>query len=72
MDEWLKRLEKVMLQQSPDKPYEAKEIAEGSLAVGFIDGIVPAKELINTIAGNAEEILLNQIPNQFPSIGHKR
>jgi NAD(P)H-dependent flavin oxidoreductase YrpB (nitropropane dioxygenase family) len=72
MEEWLKRLEKVMLQQSPDKPYEAKEIAGGSLAVGFIDRIVPAKELINTIAGNAEEILLNQIPNQFPSIGHKR
>ena len=64
MDEWLKRLEKVMLQQSPDKPYEAKEIAGGSLAVGFIDRIVPVKELINTVASDAEEILLNRIPNQ--------
>ncbi|MDR9459513.1 MAG: nitronate monooxygenase [Dehalococcoidia bacterium] len=68
MEEWLKRLEKVMLQQSPDKPYEAQEMAGGSLAVGFIDGIVPVKELIDTIVSDTEEILLNQIPNQFPPI----
>ncbi len=72
MDEWLKRLEKVMLKQSPDKPYETKEMAGGSLAVGFIDRVVPVKELIDTIAGNAEEILLNRIPNQFSSVDHKR
>ncbi len=68
MEEWLKRLEKVMLQQSPDKPYEAQEMAGGSLAVGFIDGIVPVKELIDTIVSDTEEILLNQIPNQFSPI----
>jgi hypothetical protein len=68
MEEWLKRLEKVMLQQSPDKPYEAQGMAGGSLAVGFINGIVPVKELIDTIVSDTEAILLNQIPNQFPSI----
>ena len=72
MEEWLKRLEKVMLQQSPDEPYKAKEMAGGSLAVGFIDRIIPVKELIDTIVSNTEEILLNQIPNQFSSMDHKR
>jgi len=43
-------------------------MAGGSLAVGFIDGIVPVKELIDTIVSDTEEILLNQIPNQFASI----
>ena len=72
MDEWLKRLEKVMLQQSPDEPYKKKEMAGGSLAVGFIDRIVPVKELIDTIVVDTEEILLNEIPNQFPSINHSK
>jgi len=70
MEEWLKRLEKVMLQQSPDKPYEVKEMAGGSLAVGFIDRIVPVKALIDTLVSNTEEILLNQVPNQFSSKDH--
>ena len=43
MEEWLKRLEKVMLQQSPDKPYKTTEMAGGSLAVWFIDGILQVK-----------------------------
>lgn len=68
MEEWLKRLEKVMLQQSPDKPYKAQEMAGGSLAVGFIDRILPVRELIDTIVSDTEEILLNEIPNQFSSI----
>jgi enoyl-[acyl-carrier protein] reductase II len=72
IEEWLKRLEKVMLQQSPDKPYKAQEMAGGSLAVGFIKGIVPVKELIDTIVSNTEAILLTQIPNQFPPMDHKR
>jgi NAD(P)H-dependent flavin oxidoreductase YrpB (nitropropane dioxygenase family) len=65
MKDWLKRLEKVMLQQSPDGSLEGKAIAGGSLAVGFIDRIVSVKELIDTIVSNAEEILLKQIPNRL-------
>jgi len=65
IDEWLKRLEKVMLQQSPDRPFAVKAMAGGSLAVGFIDRIVPVKELIDTIVSNAEEILLSKIPKMF-------
>lgn len=72
MEDWLKRLEKVMLQQSPEKPYQSKEMAGGSLAVGFIDRITPVKDLIDTLVSNTEEVLLNQIPNQFSSTDHNR
>ncbi|MCP4608214.1 MAG: hypothetical protein GY845_05820 [Planctomycetes bacterium] len=69
MEEWLKRLEKVMLQQSPDESYKKQEMAGGSLAVGFIDEIVPVKDLIDTIVGDAEEILFKRLPSQFSSTG---
>ena len=68
IDDWLKRLEKVMLQQSPDKAYKVREMAGGSLAVGFIDRIVPVKELIDSIVSSAEEILLTQLPGQLSAI----
>lgn len=70
--EWLKRLEKAMLQQSPDRPYDTKAMAGGSLAVGFIDGIVPVRDLVDTIVGGAEEILLSRMPNQIVRIVQDR
>ncbi|MBM3131795.1 MAG: nitronate monooxygenase [Chloroflexi bacterium] len=67
MHDWLKRLEKVMLQQPPDRPYRTTEMAGGSLAVGFIDGIVPVKELIHSLVTDAEEIILKRMPGQLSS-----
>ena len=65
LDQWLKRLEKVMLQQSPDGPMKGKEMAGGSLAVAFIDRIVPVKELIDGMVGGAEQILTSDLPRQL-------
>lgn len=67
-DEWLQRLELVMLKESEDtarahgsaNELEAAEIlriAPGSLAVGFIDEICTAEELIHRIMKEAEDVL---------------
>lgn len=67
--EWLVRLERVLLKQSPEVPRDwqsdlqdndpevAVRTAGGSLAVGVIDSVVSAKELIDTMIGEAEQIL---------------
>lgn len=65
MDQWLRRLEKVTLKQSPDKPIKAKDMGGGSLAVAFIDNIVTVKEFIDNIVKGAEEILGKELPRQF-------
>jgi len=65
LDQWLKRLEKVMLGQSPDGPLKAKSMARGSLAVAFIDKVVTVKELIDSMVRGAEEILASELPRQF-------
>ncbi len=66
MDEWLPRMESVLLKQSPDfkidwdadyDPGEALRITGPSLAVGFIDRVVSVKELIDTIIREAEQML---------------
>ncbi|MFW6126268.1 MAG: hypothetical protein ACOC58_04105, partial [Chloroflexota bacterium] len=70
--EWLMRLEQVLLKQSPDSwseseteydasdPEVAVRATGGSLAVGVIDSVVSAKELIDGIVGQAEGILSHQ------------
>lgn len=65
LDQWLKRLEKVMLQQSPDGKMQGKEMAGGSLAVGLIDKIVTVRELIDSMVAGAEQILTSDIPRQL-------
>ena len=65
LEQWLKRLEKVTLGQSPDKRLEGKSMAKGSLAVAFIDKVVTVKELIDDIVKGAEEILGEELPRQF-------
>jgi NAD(P)H-dependent flavin oxidoreductase YrpB (nitropropane dioxygenase family) len=67
--EWLMRLERVLLKQSSevprdwesdlqnDDPEVAVRTAGGSLAVGVIDSVVSARELIDTMIGEAEQIL---------------
>jgi len=66
MDEWLPRMESVLLKQSPDfkidwdadyDPGEALRITGPSLAVGFIDRVVSVKEFIDTIIQEAEQML---------------
>jgi NAD(P)H-dependent flavin oxidoreductase YrpB (nitropropane dioxygenase family) len=61
--EWLQKLERVLLKQSPDEipqemdTAEVLRIAGGSLAVAVIDQIVSVKEFIDNIIQGAEEIL---------------
>jgi NAD(P)H-dependent flavin oxidoreductase YrpB (nitropropane dioxygenase family) len=66
MDQWLQHLEQVMFRQSEvgDWDWESDldldvilKIAGGSLAVGVIDKIMSVRELIDTIIGDAEQIL---------------
>ncbi len=64
LDEWLKRLEKVMLLQSPDEAMKVKEKAAGSLAVAFIDQVVTVKSLIDSMVQGAHQIL-TELPRQF-------
>ena len=66
-DEWLRKLEQVMFNLTPQdnagdlegdwSPEVALSIAGGSLAVGVIDKVVSVKELIDTIIRDAEEML---------------
>lgn len=65
MGQWLKRLEKAMLKQSPDKPWKSKRMAGGSLAVAYIDKVVTVKELIDDIVAGAEDILTKKLPRQL-------
>ena len=69
---WLQRLEMAMLKESEDatddnssvnelETTEILRIAPGSLAVGFIDEICTAGELINRIIGEAEDMLTNGV-----------
>jgi len=67
-DKWLQKLELVMLKESEDaadekgsaeelETAEILRLAPGSLAVGFIDAIRTAEELIHRIIKEAEEVL---------------
>ena len=70
--EWLMRLERVLIKESPDVPRDwqsdlrgddpevAVRLTGGSLAVGVIDSVVSVKELIDTIVREAEQILGQQ------------
>lgn len=64
LDEWLKRLEKVMLLQSPDEAMKVGEKAAGSLAVAFVDQVVTARGLIDSMVNGAHQILTD-LPRQF-------
>lgn len=64
-DQWIKRLEKVMLHQAADGPMKGKEMAAGSLAVGFIDRVVTVKDLIEGMVTGAHRILAIDLPGQF-------
>lgn len=64
LDEWLKRLEKVMLLQSPDEAMKVREKAAGSLAVAFVDQVVTVKSLIDSMVNGAYRILTD-LPRQF-------
>lgn len=65
IDQWLKRLEKVMLLQSPDGKMRSNEMAGGSLTVGLIDKIVTVRELISGMVAGAEQILTRDLPRQL-------
>jgi hypothetical protein len=64
VDQWLLRLERVMLKDSPDMPDLPEEAVEeeilrslpGSLAVAVIDRVVTVRELIENMISEAEEI----------------
>jgi len=67
-DQWLQQLEQVMLGKKPGEQGEANwengldpeailKTAGGSLAVGVIDRVMSAKDLIDSIIGEAEEIM---------------
>ena len=70
--EWLRRLELVLLKESPDAtadwesdfskddPEVALRVTGGSLAVAVIDSVLSVRELIDTIIRQAEEILSSQ------------
>lgn len=69
---WLQGLEMIMLKESEDatddnysvnelETTEILRIAPGSLAVGFIDEICTAGELINRIIGEAEDVLTDGV-----------
>lgn len=64
LDEWLKRLEKVMLLQSPDEAMKVREKAAGSLAVAFVDQVVTVRSLIDSMVNGARQILTD-LPRQF-------
>ncbi len=64
-EQWLRRLEKVMLRQSPDAPWKLKQMAKGSLAVAFVDRIMTVSELMETIVHGAEEILTRRVSRQL-------
>ena len=63
-DQWLLRLERVMLKDSPDLPYVPEEEIEqevlrslpGSLAVGVIDSVPTIKEFMERLISEAEAI----------------
>lgn len=61
--EWLKKLERVLVKESPDEASEELDteevlrIAPGSLAVAFINRIMTVKEFIDGIIAEAEETL---------------
>jgi len=67
--EWLMRLERVLIKESPDVPRDwqsdfrdddpevAVRVTGGSLAVGVIDSVVSVKELIDTIIRESEQML---------------
>jgi len=66
LDKWLQHLESTMFGHTPSGEIDwesginvevALRIAGGSLAVGMIDSVVSAKELIDTIVRDAEAIL---------------
>ena len=66
LDEWIPRMERVNLKQSPDfkidwdadyDPGEFLRITGPSLAVGVIDKVVSVKEFIDTIIQEAEQML---------------
>ncbi len=72
LEEWLPKLERVLLKESPDaSPSTEGEIEEAlrvigaSLAVAFITKVVTVKELIDSIIHGAEEILCS---GEFPGI----
>jgi len=65
VDKWLRRLEKVTLGQSPDGPMKTKSMAKGSLAVAFIDEVVPVKGLIDSIVSGAEQLLNDRLPGRL-------
>jgi NAD(P)H-dependent flavin oxidoreductase YrpB (nitropropane dioxygenase family) len=66
-EEWLQKLEQVMFNKSPGEveiDFESEwgaevalSVAGGSLAVGVIDKVMTAKEIIDSIIGEAEHIL---------------
>lgn len=66
-DEWLQKLEQVMFNRSAEESEihfgdewgaeVALSIAGGSLAVGVIDSVMSAKELIDSMIGDAERML---------------
>lgn len=61
--EWLKKLERVLVKESPDEASEELDteevlrIAPGSLAVAFINRMMTVKEFIDGIIAEAEETL---------------
>ena len=66
IEEWIPRMERVHLKQSPDfkidwdadyDPGEALRITGPSLAVGVLDRVVSVKEFIDTIIREAEQML---------------
>jgi NAD(P)H-dependent flavin oxidoreductase YrpB (nitropropane dioxygenase family) len=72
MDKWLQQLESVMFRHTPDGEIDwdsgldvevALRIAGGSLAVGVIDRVMSARELIETIIREAGE-MLEQLANR--------
>lgn len=61
-DEWMSKLERVLLKEDPDKKqsYDTGEViklAPGSLAVSGIDSILTVAEFINSVIHGAEDIL---------------
>ncbi len=58
LDQWLRRLETTMWGRAPG---ENRKMAGGSLAVAFIDGVVPVKDLIENVVSGAEHRLTNDL-----------
>ena len=63
--EWLQKLERVLIKESPDEvpeeldTEEVLRIAPGSLAVAYINQVLTAKEYIDSMITEAEEALKN-------------